>query len=254
MAITTALAIADVMHKRMRPRQHGFRYKVYYLCFALGHMPMLANRFLSLETWNLLSFYRRDHGARDGSDPESWMRSILASHKVTEADGEIVLLTLPRIMGYVFNPVSFWFCLDRNGALRAVLSEVSNTFGEHHSYISYHDDHRAIESTDWMQADKVFHVSPFLAVKGYYKFRFTCTDEKIVAHVNHFDDQGLMLATSVSGSLQPLTSATALRAFVVYPLVTLKVIALIHFEAIRLILKGIRHFHKPEPPVQEVTR
>lgn len=254
MAIETALAIADVMHKRFRPREHMFRYKVYYMCFALSHMQRLGNRFLSLEKWNLMGFYRRDHGARDGSDLESWIRTILANHGVTEADGDIILLTLPRILGYVFNPVSFWFCLDRRGDLRAVLSEVSNTFGEHHSYICYHDDHRVIEATDWLQADKAFHVSPFLAVNGYYKFRFTCTDKQVAAHVNHFDDQGLMLATSVSGSLQPLNATSAMKAFLGYPLVTLKVIGLIHFEAMRLVFKGIRHFRKPEPPAQEVTR
>ncbi len=254
MAIGVALTVADVMHKRLRPREHLFRYKVYYLCFALSQMQKLTNRFLSFEKWNLLSFYRRDHGARDGSDLESWMRTILANHDMTEADGDIILLTLPRILGFVFNPVSFWFCLDRNGQLRAVLSEVSNTFGEHHSYISYHDDHRVLEPNDWLRADKVFHVSPFLAVQGYYKFRFVCTEKQVVAHVNHFDDRGLLLATSVHGALQALTSAAAIKAFILYPLITLKVIALIHFEAVRLVLKGIRHFHKPEPPEQEVTR
>jgi DUF1365 family protein len=242
------------MHKRMRPRIHGFRYKVYYLCFALSDIQKLANRFLSFEKWNLLGFYRRDHGSRDGCDLDAWMRAILRDHHFTEADGDIVLLTLPRILGYVFNPVSFWFCFDRDGGLRAVLSEVSNTFGEHHSYLSFHDDHRAIAPADWLRAEKVFHVSPFLDVKGYYMFRFTCTDKQVAAHVNHYDDQGLLLATSVSGSLQPLSSSSAIKAFLRYPLMTFKVIVLIHFEAIRLVSKGIRYFYKPEPPVQEVTR
>lgn len=254
MAITTSLTITNVMHKRMRPRQHAFHYKVYYLCFALSQMKNLSNRLLGFETWNLLSFYRRDHGARDGSDLEPWARSLLAQYNITDADGDIVLLTLPRILGYVFNPVSFWFCFDRNGGLRAVISEVSNTFGEHHCYISYHDDHHVIEPNDWLQADKVFHVSPFLPVTGTYKFRFTCTDTQVAAYVNHFDDKGLMLTTSVSGALQPLTSASVLKAFLLYPLMTLKIIFLIHFEAVRLFLKGIRYFHKPEPPTQEVTR
>ena len=254
MALDSAITIARVMHKRLRPREHGFSYRVYYLCFKLSQMQSISNRFLSIEKWNLMSFYRRDHGARDGSDPESWIREVLASFRLTEVGGEIILLTMPRILGYVFNPVSFWFCLDSKGQLRAVLSEVSNTFGEHHCYISCHDDHRVIAPDEWLRADKVFHVSPFMDVTGYYMFRFSCADNKIAASVNHFDDEGLLLATSVTGDLAPLTSAAAIRAFLFYPLVTFKVIVLIHFEAIRLVLKGLRYFRKPLPPLHEVTR
>ena len=254
MAIKTSLVISNVMHKRLHPRVHAFNYKVYYLCFALSQRHKLKNPFLSLEKGNLLSFYQRDHGPRDGNDLEQWIRTILATHNILEADGDIILLTLPRVLGYVFNPVSFWFCLDHQGNLRAVLSEVGNTFGERHSYISFHDDHRIIQSQDWLTSQKVFHVSPFMDVKGHYLFRFTCTDTNVSAHVNYFDDDVLMLTTSVAGKPISLTTPRILRSFFQYPLMTVKVIALIHWEAARLIFKGIRYRPKPPSPPQEITR
>ena len=253
MALTTSIITADVMHKRLRPKLHGFSYKVYYLFFALSQIDRLPNKLLSLDCWNLLSFHRRDHGARNGGDLTAWIRNILADYNLTEADGEVSLLTLPRIFGYVFNPVSFWFCLDQQGGLRAVLSEVSNTFGEHHSYISFHADHRPIQSEDWLRSEKLFHVSPFMNVKGYYQFRFTYRPDKVFACVNYFDEKGLMLTTSVGGVPAPLTTKSILHNFVSYPLITFKVIALIHWEAIRLLLKGIRYRPKPSPPLKNIS-
>jgi DUF1365 family protein len=254
MGIGRAIIAANVIHKRLRPHVHQFGYKVYYLCFALSQIKKLGNRFLSLERWNLLGFYRRDHADRNGGDLDVWIRTLLATHKIAEANGEIILLALPRILGYVFNPVSFWFCLDQQGGLRAVLSEVCNTFGEHHSYISYHDDHRVIEPVDWLRSEKLFHVSPFMDVKGYYLFQFQCAEQKVSATVNYYDDQGLLLATSVAGKPEILTTLRLLHYFFRYPLVTFKVIGLIHWEAVRLVLKGIRYRPKPPPPLHEVSR
>ena len=253
MGITTALVSADVMHKRARPRAHGFTYKVYYLFFALSQIDKLPNKLFSLDRWNLLSFYRRDHGARDGSDLTAWIRKILVDYDMVEADGDILLLALPRVMGYVFNPVSFWFCLDRKGGLRAVLSEVCNTFGEHHGYISFHPDHRPLQPDDWLKSQKIFHVSPFMDVKGHYQFRFICRPDKVFACVNYFDEEGLMLTTSVGGIPAPMTTIAVLKNFLRYPLITIKVIALIHWEAVRLVLKGIRYRPKPSPPLQKIT-
>jgi len=254
MVLEPMLVISNVMHKRIRPIEHGFKYKVYYLCFALSRLTKLKNAILSLDRWNLFSFYKKDYGSRDGSDLDVWVRSILETYHFSEANGEIVLMTLPRILGYSFNPVSFWYCFDNDGLLRAVLSEVSNTFGEHHCYLSFHDDHRVINENDWLRADKVFHVSPFFNVQGYYLFRFVCRADKMAAYINYFDDKGLLLVTSVNGVVVPLTMVSALKAFVMYPLVTFKVIFLIHIEALRLLVKGLRYFHKPVPPTTKVSR
>jgi DUF1365 family protein len=158
------------------------------------------------------------------------------------------------VLGYVFNPVSFWFCLNRVGALVCVLSEVRNTFGERHCYLSFHDDGRAITPDEWLTSRKVFHVSPFMQVDGHYEFRFAYGEEKIGVWINHHDAQGLLLTTSLTGKRRPLTDAALLRCFFSYPMVTLKVIGLIHYQALRLIRKGIRYNRKPAPPVTEVSR
>lgn len=254
MALENALLEAQVVHARMHPKAHKFRYGVYYLCFALGDLPQLANRVLSREKFNLFSFYERDHGPRDGTPNEAWIRGILQQWEIPQATGKIVLLTLPRVLGYVFNPVSFWFCLDEAGQLRAVLSEVANTFGERHCYLSFHDDRRPITSDDVLQSQKLFHVSPFMEVRGHYRFRFAYREDKLGVWIDYYDGDTFMLATSVAGKRSALTAKNLLRCFFRYPLVTLKVIGLIHFEALRLLFKGMRYRSKPIPPAPKVTR
>jgi DUF1365 family protein len=254
MALNNALAVASVAHARQLPVRHAFRYHVYYLCVALNDIPRMALSLLSLERFNLFGFYASDHGARDGSSLEVWIKRLLNEWRVPEADGQVILFTLPRVLGYVFNPVSFWFCLDKAGALRAVVSEVSNTFGEHHAYISFHDDRRPIRGDDWLRAEKVFHVSPFMDVDGHYLFRFSYDETKLGVWINHHNQNGLMLVTSVVGKRMPLTSSSLLKCFLRYPFVTLKIIALIHGEAVKLLLKGLRYRPKPAPPTTEVSR
>ena len=244
----------QVFHARTGARRNAFHYQLFYAALPLGEISRGLKRLLfSVDRFNLVSFRTRDHG--DGkTPPEAWMRSILEKWNVREADGEIVLLTLPRMLFYLFNPVSFWFCFDKGGALRAVLAEVNNTFGERHCYLCCHDDHRAIAPNDWLQTDKVFHVSPFMRVDGHYRFRFAYEDTRIALWINHYDAAGLTLSTSMIGERQPLTSARLLYYFVRYPLITLKVIALIHYQAVKLFLKGVRHHSKPLPPAAEISR
>lgn len=254
MALENGLLIAEVMHARHRPRSNAFRYGVYYLSFALSDLARLACGLLSLNRWNLFSFCERDHGAKDADSMEAWIRGTLAEWKIAEADGRIELVTLPRVLGYVFNPVSFWFCFDQENNLRAVLSEVCNTFREKHCYLSFNDDHRPITQDDWLRAEKVFHVSPFMDVSGHYLFRFAFREDRIGVWINHHDENGLMLSTSVTGKRYPLTSARLLWCFFRYPLVTFKVIGLIHYQALKLAVKGMRYRPKPLPPAAEVTR
>lgn len=254
MALSNGLIIADVAHARLRPQKNSFHYHVYYLCVPLAErIALKALRLLSLDGWNLFSLNARDHEVPiDGY--EAWIRGVLTEYGVTHADGEIVLLTLPRVVGYVFNPVSFWFCLNAKGELACVLSEVRNTFGERHCYLSYHDNGRSIDADDWLTAQKIFHVSPFIPVEGHYAFRFAYGQEKIGVWINHHDADGLLLTTSLVGKRQPLTDARLLYCFFRYPLVTLKVIGLIHFQALKLIRKGIVYRRKPAPPLTEISR
>jgi hypothetical protein len=245
---------AQVFHARTRPRRNAFRYGVCYLRLPLSEFVRgRKGMFFSVERFNLFSLFARDYG--DGKTaPAQWIAGVLAHWGMTEADGEIVLLTLPRVLGYAFNPVSFWLCHDRSGKLRAVLAEVRNTFGEHHSYLCFHDDHRPIETEDWLKAEKIFHVSPFLAVNGHYRFRFACEKNRVAIWINHYDSEGLMLTTSLIGDARPLRPAGLIASFLRYPLVTLKVVALIHYQAVKIFLKGIRHYAKPKPPVADVSR
>jgi uncharacterized protein len=163
-------------------------------------------------------------------------------------------MTMPRMLGYVFNPVSFWFCRDRAGALRAVLCEVNNTFGESHCYLVHHDDRRPIEPDAWLKGRKVFHVSPFLPVEGGYRFRFRLDEGHAHVDVNYHDQEGLMLATSVGGRREALSDARVLRRFLGNPMMTLAVVVRIHWQALHLLCKRARFHRKPAPPAEFVTR
>jgi len=248
------LFFGHVMHARLRPKRNVFSYRVFFLRFSVTRLDGLERPLFSVDRLNLFSFHRRDHGPRDGSDLERWIRLLLEREGLRRADGEIWLQAFPRVLGYVFNPVSFWFCHDRAGRLRAVLCEVNNTFGEHHNYLLAHRDERPIEPGDVLAARKVFHVSPFCEVTGAYRFRFALDPAATRVRIDYDDPAGKLLVTSVSGRARPLTSARLAAAFVLYPWMTAAVIARIHWQALRLWLKGVRFVSKPTPPVQETTR
>jgi DUF1365 family protein len=252
--VNTALYFGDVMHRRTTHAAHEFRYGVFFLRFRLDRKSALKGPLFSVNRWNLFSFHDADHGARDGTPLEPWIRALLARHGLECADGDIYLQTFPRVLGYVFNPVSFWLCHDRAGQLRAVLSEVSNTFGEHHNYLIAHSDRRPIAAQDWLKARKVFHVSPFFDVAGHYRFRFAELDGHCCFRIDYHGKDGKLLTTAVSGRPAPLNSRSLARAFFGYPLMTLGVILRIHYHALRLWLKRVPIFTKPFPPSEETTR
>lgn len=244
----------EVFHARTGARRNAFRYQIFYASLTLGELSRGFKRLLfSVDRFNLFSFQTRDHG--DGrTPPRQWIGNVLAQWGIGEADGEVVLLTLPRVLFYVFNPVSFWFCFDKEHALRAVVAEVNNTFGERHCYVCCHDDHRPIQPADWLKTDKVFHVSPFMRVEGHYLYRFAYEAGRIAVWINHYDATGLTLSTAMIGKREKLTSARLLLYFLRFPFVTLKVVALIHYQAAKLFLKGVRYRTKPQPPAMEISR
>lgn len=248
------LVKAKVYHKRFRPKANAFTYRVAYLCAPLSAFATLGNALFSIERPNVFSFYARDHGAMDGSPLEPWMRGILQEHGITAADGDIVLMCHPRMFGFVFNPVSFWFCLDKNSAIRAVLAEVNNTFGERHLYLVAHPDARPILPDDVLTARKVFHVSPFLPVEGQYRFRFRLDAKVAAAFIDYDDADGPMLTTFVQGPRTPLTAGAFWSILWRLPFMTLSVVALIHWQAVKLWLKKARFYRKPTPPSQLLTR
>ena len=245
MVISPQLYTAKVMHKRFFPKKNAFSYGVYYLALPLP-APEIPGFFTG--------FYPRDLGLRDGSDPETWVRKIVADYGLNEKTQHIALITMPRVLGYVFNPVSFYLCQNAENKLIAVLCEVHNTFGEQHSYLCANPDHSPIMADQWLSAEKLFHVSPFLPRSGSYQFRFDLRDEKLGIWIDYSDDSGRkQLITSLIGNLTPLTAHSLRRAFWRHPLVSLKAIALIHWQAFRLFMKGIRYIVKPLQFVDKVT-
>lgn len=255
------LCTGEVLHKRLRPAKNAFRYGVFFIRVPVRAMTAqsvsLPYRFFSHNRFNLLSFFDKDHG--DGRQPLSkWVDDLLHAEGIHDADGEIWLQCFPRVLGYVFNPVSFWFCHRRDGSLRAIVCEVCNTFGEKHLYLLEHGD--TLRNGEEMQAQKIFHVSPFCEVKGKYRFRFLQTQKEAdhnirhVARIDYDDPQGPVLITSISGTEQAMTDLQILKVMLRYPLMTAGVVFRIHLQALRLWLKRVPFFSKPVPPSQEVSR
>ncbi len=244
------LARGLVRHARLRPAAHAFNYPTLFLLLPMRSLRDQACAALNRNRSTLFAFADRDHG-EGGTDALAWLEGLLAAEGVDGVDGEIWLQTYPRMAGYAFKPVSFWYCHRANGSLRAVVAEVNNTFGERHCYLLAGAD-VAFGAT--LETDKVFHVSPFCSVQGGYRFRFARTGARIVARVEHVDAQGPLLVTSVSGELEPLTAASVRRACWSMPLLTWGVVARIHWQALALWRKRVPFFRKPAAPAALVTR
>lgn len=257
-AVQAMIGFGEVRHTRLKPAHHAFAYRTYFLMLPMrtlrrehtdGRAGVLAyNRFAPL------SFFDKDHG--DGRGPAdggalAWLDALLLSEGITDATGEVWLHCYPRVLGFTFKPVSFWYCHRPDGSLRAMVVEVNNTFGERHCYLL-----DAPQFGVEQRASKVFHVSPFCPVEGGYRFHFMVTPDRsrTVARIDFDDAQGPVIQTSVSGTLLPLTAQTVRRAVWTYPAMTLAVVARIHWQALRLFFKKVRFFGKPTPPTHFITR
>jgi hypothetical protein len=244
------LGVGQVRHRRLRPRAHAFVYPTYFLQLPMRSLRQASTPALRRNRFGLLSFCDRDHG--DGrADALAWLDELLAAEGVHDATGEVWLHTYPRVLGFVFKPVSFWHALRDDGSLAAIVAEVNNTFGERHCYLLTGPE---LAYGRELKARKVFHVSPFCRVEGQYRFRFMRTPTRTVACVDHDDDAGPLLLTSVSGVLQPLTPAAVRGAFFGMPLMTLGVLLRIHWHALQLWAKRVPFFSKPAPPQAFTTR
>ena len=255
-APTPQLCFGTVRHQRLRPVANQFSYGVYFLRLPLRTLgdAEFGSRLFGRNRTALLSFRDSDHG--DGTSPLlQWIDTLLRGEGIDDADGEIWLQAFPRVLGYVFNPVSFWFCHRADGALRAVLCEVRNTFGEKHCYLL--DSGGVMPFGVELRARKVFHVSPFCAIEGGYRFRFMRAQracEQTVARIDHDDRLGPLLLTSISGSAAGIGTRTVLRAFFGYPLMSFGVVAKIHWQALKLFFKRVPFFTKPLAPSGELSR
>jgi len=259
------LYLGEVMHRRHRPVEHAFTYPVFFALLPLQRIAAAIGPLFSHNRWNLFSLHDRDHGARDGTPLLPWLRGQLARAGIDAADGEVWLQTFPRVLGFVFNPVSFWYCLDRAGRLIAILAEVSNTFGERHNYLLAHPDQRPILAADRFIRAKVFHVSPFFSVAGSYRFAFAgvggqsdddageVPGDRIINRIDYDDATGACLTAATVGVARPWTTGELLSAFFRFPWMTLLVVLRIHWQALRLWRKRVPFFRKPPPPLEETT-
>jgi hypothetical protein len=244
------LGIGRVRHQRLRPAPHVFDYPTWFLLLPLRSLRQRPNPALRRNRFGWASFHDADHG-EGGADCLAWIDARLAAAGVGDAQGEVWLHTYPRLLGYAFKPVSFWYCHRLDGSLAAIVAEVNNTFGGRHCYLL---DGAQLAGGGWGQelvADKQFHVSPFCQIEGRYRFRFMRTGlespdgaGRTVARIDHDDAQGPLLLTSVSGELAALTPARLRRALWRMPLLTLGVIARIHWQALRLMSKRVPFFGK----------
>jgi DUF1365 family protein len=226
----------EVMHRRYRPVGHRFRYRVFTILLDLDHIEtaMCGLRLLSRNRFNLFSFHDRDHGPRDGSTLRPWVEERLRESGIAHDGGPVRLLCFPRVLGYVFNPLSVYFCHRRDGSLAAVVYEVKNTFGEQHAYVL-----PAPVGEGYNRCAKSFYVSPFIGMAVTYRFRLRSPAERLAVSIRETDSLGPLLDAVMTGRCVELTDLALVRCFFAYPLMTFKVIAAIHFEAFRLWRKGL---------------
>ncbi|WP_281783989.1 DUF1365 domain-containing protein [Sinimarinibacterium flocculans] len=241
-----------VMHRRRVPPLYRFVYRVFYLLVDVDRLDALSSRLrlFSVERFNLLSLRTRDHG--DGRGLRAWAESLLGSRGIELDGGRIRLLTFPRVLGFAFNPISLWYCEHRDGRLRAVIAEVNNTFGEKHSYLLASDG-APLPYDVPIEKEKVFHVSPFLDRLGQYRFTLGAPDARVRVAIHETREGEAILDATLAGERRALTDAAILGQVLRMPWMTAKVVAGIHWEALKLWLRGARFHRKPEPLRPDVS-
>jgi len=232
-----------VIHKRFKPTVHSFNYKVFSLLIDLSELDLLDKnlKLFSYNKFNIISFYNKDHGPRDGSSLKNWVIDNLEKNQIKTNGIQIKLLCYPRIFGYVFNPLSVFYVYDKNKDLISILYEVKNTFGEQHTYVfKSKKDQNLIQHV----CKKKFHVSPFIEMNCVYFFRLLKPGNKISVIIDQNDKEGKILYASQDGVKSELNNNTLIKTYLKHPLMTFKIILAIHFEAFKLWTKGIKYIRK----------
>lgn len=245
-----ALYRGHVMHQRMKPLGHRFRYSVFSLRLDLDRLAEAdrQSRLFSVDRFNLLSFHQADHSDRPGVPLRGYVESLLEGLELEIAARRIVLVAYPRILGWVFNPIALYYVYDKHDRLAAMIYEVRNTFGERHTYVCPLEAGEQSAAGIRQSCDKIFHVSPFMPMAMRYHFRISEPGSQIRWRILETDAEGPMLAATFSGSLLPLTSGSILGSVARIPHLTIKILAGIHWEALKLWVKGARYIPRPAPP------
>ncbi|MGI9316078.1 MAG: DUF1365 domain-containing protein [bacterium] len=259
--LESSLYDTKIHHRRRRPKKHRLKYGAFYLLLDLDELDRMHRqlKWFSYNSFNIFSFYDRDHGPGTNEALRPWIEHHLAQAGACLEGGRIQALCLPRIFGYVFNPITVYYCYHRDGKLIAVLYEVSNTFGQRHTYLFTVDENQKQngneEERQLLQhsCDKLFYVSPFIENCGYYQFSIKRPTDELYLHIRQADDDGPLLDAWINGRKSHISDRNLLTCLVRYPLLTLKVIGGIHWEALKLWLKGVGLVTRPEPPAEPVT-
>ena len=233
----------NVVHKRFKPKIHFFKYKVFSLLIDLSEIHLLDKnlKIFSYNKFNIISFYDKDHGDRDGSSIKLWVKKNLRNIGIMTEDISIKLLCYPRIFGYVFNPLSIYFIYNKNTELISIFYEVKNTFGEQHTYVFKSDINNNLVQH---MCKKKFHVSPFIEMDCVYFFRLLKPGNKISVIIDQNDKEGKILYASQDGVKSEITNVNLTKSYLKHPLMTFKIILAIHFEAFKLWSKGIKFIKK----------
>jgi len=241
--INSSIYSGQVIHKRFKPKVHYFKYNVFSLLIDLSELNQLGKKvnLFSYNRFNLVSFYDKDHGDRDGTSLIEWVNRNLKKNKISTENIKIKLLCYPRILGFVFNPLSVFYVYDQSEKLTAILYEVKNTFGEQHTYIfRIEKDNNLIQNN----CSKKFHVSPFIEMECNYFFRILKPGNKISVVIDQYDSEGKILFASQEGVRTDLNSKYLLKSYIKHPIMTFKIILAIHYEAFKLWAKGIKFIKK----------
>jgi DUF1365 family protein len=239
-----------VMHARMKPKPHRFTYDVFTLLIDLDRLEEAdaQSRLFSVNRFNLVGFRESDHGAREARGLAGHARGLALAAGVDLAGGRILLNAYPRLLGFVFNPLSVYYCYDASGRLALLIYEVRNTFGEMHSYVAPVKAEELSEAGLRQSRDKLFYVSPFIEMAQRYHFRIRPPGETLTVRILETDREGPLLCATFSGTRRSLTTFNIAKTSLALPFMTLKVVAGIHWEALKLWLKGIRLVERPSPP------
>ncbi len=243
-SLGSALYLGRVMHRRLRPRSHTLTYRVFWMLIDLDEIDQLDRslKVFSAERWNLFSFNARDYGDRSGTPLRQQVDALLSAAGFAPLDGPIRLLTMPRMFGYAFNPLSVFFCYKRDGSIASTIYEVHNTFGETHHYIMPAEGAGGLIE---QASRKAFHVSPFLGTAMDYSFRVTPPADDVAVAISASDEEGIVLNASLGGKRKAVSDRALLQLLLIYPLLTLKVTAAIHWHALKLLLKSIAIVRHP---------
>ena len=253
-AFRSALFHGHVRHARYRPKRHRFTYRTFSMLLSVDEIDQLSAKlkFFSHNKFNLLGFYTRDHGAKDGSPLRPFVEDLLAGENIPAPD-DIYILCYPRMLGFVFNPITVYYCVTRSGTskkLSALVYEVNNTFGDDHVYVI---PMQRRDNPLRHERDKRLHVSPFMGMKARYSFTAELPEDELKLVIRETYDNAPILLASFHGRRKPVTDRTLLQSFFGYPLMTVKIVAGIHYEALRLFLKGVPFIKRPPPQDERVS-